>query len=158
MKSWLLLLYVGVAFLSAPSYAQEQLPTFDQVRSQYAKSKDLTRVSYLYRRCAALQLNAAALLVRKKQIKAAFHYENLAQHYMLMSEAVDREIDLNQRTQSFKPAETVSLAVKHLSEIYDKRLKENKTKRGEYFVDDKVLEKEMDECLNPDVLANSLGR
>lgn len=158
MKASLLLIYCGVVFMSLPSYAQEQLPTFDQVRSQYAKSKDLTRVSYLYRRCAALQLNAAAVLVRKKQSKAASDYENLAQHYMLMSESVDREIDLYQRTQSNKPGETVNLAVKHLSEIYAQRMKENKSKRGEYFADDAALQKEMDECLKPDALAKSLGR
>ena len=101
--------------MTAPSHAQEPLPTFDQVRSQYFTSKDLTRVSYLYRRCAALQLNAAALLVRKKQNKAASDYENLAQHYMLMSEVVDREIDLYQKTKTYKASETVNLAARLLA-------------------------------------------
>jgi hypothetical protein len=153
----LLLSLMAVSFCGASS-AQEQLPTFDQVRSQYAKSKDLTRVSFLYRRCAALQLNVAALLVRQKQAKAASDYETLAQHYMLMSEVVDREIDLYQRTKSNKPSETVNLAVKHLSEVYAQRMKENKIKRGEYFAEDVALEKEMDECLKPEALAKSLGR
>lgn len=153
----LLLSLMAVSFCASSS-AQEQMPTFDQVRSQYAKSKDLTRVSFLYRRCAALQLNVAALLVRKKQAKAASDYENLAQHYMLMSEVVDREIDLYHRTKTNKPSDTVNLAVKHLSEVYAQRMKENKIKRGEYFADDAVLEKEMDECLKPEALAKSLGR
>ena len=158
MKNILLLLCWGGVIASTPSHAQEPLPTFDQVRSQYFTSKDLTRVSYLYRRCAALQLNAAALLVRKKQNKAASDYENLAQHYMLMSEVVDREIDLHEGLKSNKPSETVSLAVKHLSEQYDKRMKQNKAIRGEYFANDVALQKEMTECLNPDALAKSLGR
>lgn len=152
------LMAVCFSAASATCYAQDPLPTFDQVRSQYAQSKDLTRVSFLYRRCAALQLNVAALLVRKKQTKAASDYEALAQHYMLMSEVVDREIDLYQRNKISKPGETVNLAVKHLSEIYAQRMRDNKSKRGEYFADDVVLEKEMDECLKPDVLAKSLGR
>ena len=143
---------------SASCFAQDPLPTFDQVRQQYAKSRDLTRVSFLYRRCAALQLNVSALLVRKKQNKAAADYENLAQHYMLMSEVVDREIDLYQRTKIDKPSETVSLAVKHLSEVYAQRMKENKMKRGEYFANDSALESEMTECLKPETLAKSLGR
>ena len=152
-----LLVLVAVSF-SATCIAQEQLASFDQVRSQYAKSKDLTRVSHLYRRCAALQLNVSALLVRKKQNKAASDYENLAQHFMLMSETVDREIDLYQRTKTNKPSDTVNLAVKHLSEVYAQRMRENKTKRGEYFVGDAMLEKEMDECLKPEALAKSVGR
>lgn len=161
MKLPSLLIGLMAVSFSAPSVAQEQLPSFDQVRSQYAKSKDLTRVSFLYRRCAALQLNVAALLVRKKQPKAAADYENLAQHYMLMSETVDREIDLYQgtpRTKGNKPGDTVNLAVKHLSEVYAQRMKDNKIKRGEYIADDAQLEKEIDECLKPDVLAKSLGR
>ena len=153
----LLLSLMAVSFCASSS-AQEPMPTFDQVRSQYAKSKDLTRVSFLYRRCAALQLNVAALLVRKKQAKAAADYENLAQHYMLMSEVVDREIDLYQKTKTYKVSETVNLAVKHLSEIYAQRMKENKAKRGEYFAADAQLESEMAECLKPDVLAKSVGR
>lgn len=147
-----------VVCCSVSAHAQEPLPTFDQVRSQYAKSRDLTRVSFIYRRCAALQLNVSALLVRQKQAKAAADYEQLAQHYMLMSEVVDREIDLYQRTKVNKPSETVNLAVKHLSEVYAQRMKDNKSKRGEFFANDPMLESEMAECLNPDALAKSLGR
>lgn len=153
----LLLSCVAVSF-SAAVFAQDQLPSFDQVRSQYAKNKDLTRVSFLYRRCAALQLNVSALLIRQKQNKAASDYENLAQHYMLMSEVVDREIDLYQRTKTNKPSDTVNLAVKHLSEVYAQRMRDNKAKRGEYFVGDAMLEKELDECLKPQALAKSVGR
>ncbi len=156
-KTWLLICWVA-ALASTPSHAQDPLPAFDLVRSQYFSSKDLTRVSHLYRRCAALQLNAAALLVRKKQNKAASDYENLAQHYMLMSEVVDREIDLYQKTKTYKASETVNLAVKHLSEIYAQRMRENKAKRGEYFAADPQLESEMAECLKPETLAKSVGR
>lgn len=158
MKLPSLLIGLMAVLFSAPSVAQEQLPSFDQVRSQYAKSKDLTRVSFLYRRCAALQLNVSALLIRQKQTKAAADYENLAQHYMVMSEVVDREIDLFQRTKTNKPSDTVNLAVKYLSEVYAQRMRDNKAKRGEYFVGDTALEKEMAECLKPDVLAKSVGR
>ena len=158
MRLPLLLMGWVMVSLSTPSYSQDDLPPFEQVRSQYFKSKDLTRVSYLYRRCAALELNAAALLVRQKHAKAASDYENLARHYMLMSEVVDREIDLHEGLKSTKPTETVSLAVKYLSELYDKRMKQNKAHRGDYFAGDVALEKEMSECLNPETLAKSLGR
>lgn len=158
MKRPLFLLCLVASVAATPSHAQERLPTFDQVRSQYFSTKDLTRISYIYRRCAALQLNAAALLARKKQTKAATDYENMAQHYMLMSEVVDKEVDLYQRTKTYKASETVNLAVKHLSEIYAQRMRENKAKRGEYFAADVELENEMAECLKPEALAKSLGR
>ena len=158
MKLLSLLLCLGGFCVMTPSHAQDELPSFEQVRSHYFKSKDLTRVSYLYRRCAALELNAAALLVRQKHAKGASDYENLARHYMLMSEAVDREIDLHEGLKSAKPTETVSLAVKYLSEIYGKRMQHNKATHGDFFAHDSMLKKEMAECLNPESLAKSLGR
>ena len=61
-----------VALLPLTWVAQAaEMATFDEVRAQYQSYKDPTRVSYLYNRCAALQLNVSALLARKGQAKAA---------------------------------------------------------------------------------------
>ena len=89
LRSMCIGLALGLASFGAS--ADPDLPSFEQVRTQYRETNDLTRVSYLYRRCAALQLNVAALLAKKKQTKAANDYENVANHYMLMAEAVDQE-------------------------------------------------------------------
>ena len=87
-KSWYFLFLI----FSCSVHAAE-LSTFDEVRSQYQLYKDPTRVSYLFNRCAALQLNVSALLTRKKQAQGAKDFEALAQHYMVLSEANEREID-----------------------------------------------------------------
>ena len=129
---------------------------FAQVRQQYRATNDLTRVSHLYRRCAALQLNVAALLTKKKQRKAATDYENLANHYMLLSEAMDIEIDKKRGVKSVQPMQAVSLSVQGLAELYDQRMKDNRAKRGEAFAGDDVLQAELAECLKPDAFVKSL--
>ncbi len=149
-------LALGLASFGAS--ADPDLPSFEQVRAQYRETNDLTRVSYLYRRCAALQLNVAALLAKKKQTKAANDYENVANHYMLMAEAVDQEVDKKLKLKSSKPMETVRLSVQFISEQYDQKMKDNMAKRGEFFAGDRVLEAELSECLVPATFAKKLGR
>jgi hypothetical protein len=140
------------------AWADPDLPSFEQVRTQYRETNDLTRVSYLYRRCAALQLNVAALLVKKKQTRAATDYESVANHYMLMAEAVDQEVDKKLKLKSSKPMETVRLSVQFISEQYDKKMRDNRAKRGEYFAGDRELEAELADCLVPEAFAKKLGR
>ena len=53
-----------------------ELASFDDIRSQYQSYKDPTRVSYLYNRCAALQLNVSALLARKGQGQGSKDFED----------------------------------------------------------------------------------
>ena len=149
---------LGLGLASFGASADPDLPSFEQVRAQYRETNDLTRVSYLYRRCAALQLNVAALLAKKKQTKAANDYENVANHYMLMAEAVDQEVDKKLKLKSTKPMETVRLSVQFISEQYDKKMKDNMAKRGEFFAGDRVLEAELSECLVPATFAKKLGR
>ncbi len=153
-------LFIGFALglSSFGAWADPDLPSFEQVRAQYRETNDLTRVSYLYRRCAALQLNVAALLAKKKQTKAASDYENVANHYMLMAEAVDQEVDKKLKLKSSKPMETVRLSVQFISEQYDQKMKDNMAKRGEFFAGDRVLEAELSECLVPATFAKKLGR
>lgn len=149
-------LATSLCVATSMAQANDMLP-FDQVRQQYRTTNDLTRVSHLYRRCAALQLNVAALLVKKKQRKAATDYENLANHYMMLSEATDIEIDKKRGVKTVKPMETISLSVKGLTELYEQRMKDNRAKRGEAFAGDSVLEAELAECLKPDAFVKSLA-
>jgi hypothetical protein len=128
-----------------------EMATFDEVRAQYQSYKDPTRVSYLYNRCAALQLNVAALLSRKGQTKGAKDFEALAQHYMVLSEANEREIDKKRGLKSKDLIQTVHRNVGVVSEVYSKRLKENFAKRGDYIVGDAQLETELNECVAVDI-------
>jgi len=144
-------LLIAAAF-AAPlySYANDLVP-FDQVRAKYQRYKDPTRLSYLFNRCAALQLNVAALLERKRQKKGAQDFEALAQHYMVLSEANEREIDKKRGLNSKETMKTVSRNVANVSELYAKRMKNNYTNRGDYIVGDAQLESELTECNLPDV-------
>ena len=144
------LFFTGLLPLALAAQAAE-LVTFDEIRSQYQSYKDPTRVSYLYNRCAALQLNVSALLSRKGQAKGAKDFEALAQHYMVWSEANEREIDKKRGLKSKDLIQTVHRNVGVVSEVYSRRLKENFAKRGDYIVGDAQLEAELKECNLPDV-------
>ncbi|GEM_PF-3307272 len=149
MKS---LRFLVVLFFSCLSlvHAVEMSP-FDEVRTQYKTYRDPTRLSYLYNRCAALQLNVSALLQRKGEKKGAQDFEALAQHYMVLSEANEREIDKKRGLKSKDTMKTVQRNVGTVSEVYSKRLKNNYAKRGEFIVGDAQLEAELAECNLPEV-------
>jgi hypothetical protein len=128
-----------------------ELSTFDEVRKQYQSYRDPTRLSYLYNRCAALQLNVAALLQRKGQPQGAKDFESLAQHYMVLSEANEREIDKSRGLKSKETMKIVQRSVANVSETYSARMKRNFAQRREYIVGDAQLESELSECNLPDV-------
>jgi hypothetical protein len=148
MKSHHLILLMLLALIQGARAAE--LPTFDEVRAQYQSYKDPTRVSYLYNRCAALQLNVAALMQRKGQKQGAKDFESLAQHYMVLSEANERETDKKRGFKSKDTMKTVQRNVGNVSEAYSQRLKANFAKRGEYIVGDAQLEAELAECNLPE--------
>ncbi len=136
-------------FLCLPSLAND-LVSFDEVRAKYQAYKDPTRLSYLFNRCAALQLNVSALLARKGQKSGAKDFENLAQHYMVLSEANERETDKRRGLKSKDTMVTVSRNVANVSELYSKRMKTNFAQRGDYIVGDPQLEAELAECNLPE--------
>lgn len=148
MKSYKIVLWALLAGTMTVQAAE--LPPFDEVRAKYQAYKDPTRLSYLFNRCAALQLNVAALLERKGQKKGAQDFEALAQHYMVLSEANEREIDKKRGLKSKETMKTVSRNVANVSEVYSKRMKNNYAQRREYIIGDAQLEAELAECNLPD--------
>jgi len=149
MKSHYSILFVLLTMAHAANAAD--MSTFDEIRTQYQKYRDPTRLSYLYNRCAALQLNVSALLMRKGQKQGAQDFENLAQHYMVLSEANEREIDKKRGLKSKETMKTVNRNVANVSEVYSKRMKDNASKRGDYLIGDAQLESELAECNLPEV-------
>jgi cytochrome c1 len=147
----------AAALLGAFAAQAAELATFDEVRSQYQSYKDPTRVSYLYNRCAALQLNVAALLARKGQAKPGQDFEALAQHYMVLSEANEREIDKKRGLKSKDTMKTVHRNVATVSEVYSQRMKKNSLQTGEYVRGDAQLENELQDCMNPDTFVKKLS-
>lgn len=148
MKSRKLVCF-ALLYVALTAHADD-LKTFDELRAQYQSYKDPTRLSYMFNRCAALQLNVAALLARKGQAKGAKDFESLAQHYMVLSEANEREIDKKRGLKSKDTMKTVHRNVGVVSDVYSQRLKENFSKRGDYVVGDAQLEAELAECNLPD--------
>ena len=143
---------ISLVLLCLPLLSQaNELATFDAVRTKYQQYRDPTRLSYLYNRCAALQLNVSALLMRKGEKKGAQDFESLAQHYMVLSEANEREIDKKRGVKSKDVMKTVSRNVATVSEVYSKRMAENFAKRRDYIVGDSQLESELIECNLPEV-------
>jgi hypothetical protein len=149
-------LIFGMLLAMAELSQAAEMATFDAIRSQYQSYRDPTRVSYLYNRCAALQLNVSALLARKGQTKGAKDFEALAQHYMVLSEANERDIDKKRGLKSKDTMKTVQRNVGVVSEVYSKRLRDNFAKRGEYIVGDAQLEAELSECNVPEVFRKQL--
>jgi hypothetical protein len=156
MKSHHSFLFLLLALTQIAQAAE--LSTFDEVRAQYQSYKDPTRVSYLYNRCAALQLNVAALLQRKGQKQGAKDFESLAQHYMVLSEANERETDKKRGLKSKDTMKTVHRSVGNVSEMYSARMKQNFVKRGEYFLGDTQIESELQECMNPDTFVGKISK
>lgn len=156
MKSriFCLALWLGLSL----SVGAAELATFDDVRKKYQTYRDPTRVSYLYNRCAALQLNVAALMTRMGQTQASKDFEALSQHYMVLSEANEREIDKKRGLKSKDTMKTVQRNVATVSEVYSKRMNANKLKNGEYFRGDAQVEDELQECMNPDTFVKKLGK
>lgn len=144
------ILFFLLLLVSITSQAAE-LSTFDEVRARYQSYRDPTRLSYLYNRCAALQLNVAALLHRKGQHQGAKDFESLAQHYMVLSEANEREIDKKRGLKSKDTMKTVNRSVANVSESYTARMNRNFAQRREYIVGDAQLESELAECNLPEV-------
>jgi hypothetical protein len=143
-------LTLTICVLSAQCVAAE-LMAFDEVRAQYQAYRDPTRLSYLYNRCAALQLNVAAVLARNGQKKGALDFEGLARHYMILSEANEREIDKKRGLKSKDLPQTIHRNVGNVSELYSKRMKQNHDRRGDYIKGDSQLEAELIECNLPEV-------
>jgi hypothetical protein len=156
MKSRKLFFLIAAFFVCACDAAE--LSTFDQERQKYQSYKDPTRASYLYNRCAALQLNVAALMARKGQAQGAKDYEALAQHYMVLSEANERAIDKKRGIKSKDTMKTVQRNVANISELYSARMRHNLVQKGEYFLGDPQIEYELHECLNPDQFVLKLNK
>ena len=135
-----------------------QLASFDDIRSQYQSYKDPTRVSYLYNRCAALQLNVSALLARKGQGQGSKDFEVLAQHYMVLSEANEREIDKKRGLKSKDTMKTVHRNVAKVSELYSKRMSANYSKTGDYVRGDIQIEEELQECMSPETFVKKISK
>jgi hypothetical protein len=142
----------------SPITQSAELGLFDDIRTQYQTYRDPTRLSYLFNRCAALQLNVAALLERKGQKQGAKDFENLAQHYMVLSEANERDTDKKRGLKSKDTMKTVQRSVANVSELYSARMKRNYLQKGDYILGDSQIESELQECMNPDTFVKKASK
>lgn len=149
---------ICITLLSSNAFASD-LISFDAVRSEFKKSRDQTRISYLFSRCAALQLNVAALLQKGGANESALTYEKAAQQYMVLAETVEEAVNVKRGVKDADPARNVSISVTNIAELYSKQMNSNYAKRGGYIIGDAQLQKEIEECNKQDkFLERVLGK
>jgi len=145
-------------FALASICTASELATFDEIRRDYQAYRDPTRLSYLFNRCAALQLNVSAILQRQGQQQGARDFESLAQHYMVLSEANEREMDKKSGIKTKSAMQVVNRYVTLVSEAYTLRMNDNLVKRGAYLKGDAQLEAELVECNLPEAFKKKATR
>jgi hypothetical protein len=59
-----------------------EIVSFEQIKEQFKRTKDETRITYLLNRCAALQLNVSALMLKSGNEEVSNKYRKSAQLYM----------------------------------------------------------------------------
>ena len=136
--------YVLIAV--AQSVFAVELVNFEVIREQFKRTKDETRVTYLLNRCAALQLNVSALLLKGGDEKSSTKYQQSAVIYMQLARRIEEQTDKKRGTKNSDPVTNVKISVTNISELYSQKLSENYAKRGDYIVGDQQIEKEMTEC------------
>ena len=85
--------YVLIAV--AQSVFAVELVNFEVIREQFKRTKDETRVTYLLNRCAALQLNVSALLLKGGDEKSSTKYQQSAVIYMQLAGRIEEQTDKN---------------------------------------------------------------
>lgn len=163
MKKILLLIGIIPSFFytvfSANSAYAGDLISFDQVRNEFKKNRDQTRISYLFSRCAALQLNVAALLQKGGANDSASTYQKAAEQYMMLAETVEDAVNKKRGVKDADPARNVSITVANIAELYSKQMNSNYAKRGDYIIGDIQLQKEIEDCSKQDkFLEKVLGK
>ena len=158
MKKLIIIISVYSALLSNIAFAGE-LISFDSVRIEFKKSRDENRITYLLSRCAALQINVAALLQKGGANDTASTYEKAAQQYMILAESVEEAVLKKRGVKDADPARNVSISVTNIAELYSKQMNSNYAKRGDYIIGDTQLQKEIEDCSKQDkFLEKILGK
>lgn len=135
------------------------LITFDAVRAEFKRSRDENRITYLLSRCAALQLNVAALLQKGGANDTATTYEKAAQQYMVLAESVEEAVLKKRGVKDADSARNISISVANIAELYSKQMNSNYAKRGDYIIGDIQLQKEIEDCSKQDkFLEKVLGK
>ena len=133
-----------------------EIVSFEQIKEQFKRTKDETRITYLLNRCAALQLNVSALMLKSGNEEVSNKYRKSAQLYMQLAAAIDEGTDKKRGVKKSDPSKNVQISVTNMASLYSQKLNDNYAKSGDYIVGDKQIKNELEDCTDHEKFVQSI--
>ena len=145
-----------ILLASIQSVLAVELVSFEQIKEQFKRTKDETRITYLLNRCAALQLNVSALALKGGDEEVSKKYRMSAQLYMQLAAAVDEATDKKRGVKKSDTSKNVQITVTNMASLYSQKLNDNYAKSGDYIINDKELKNELEDCTDHEKFIQSI--
>lgn len=132
----------------------QELKSFNQIKLDFKEDRDKSRLSYLFARCASLNLVNSALASRGGSKTTADKFQEAAVQYMEFSDLIEQEVDKSRRVirSDKERANSVNISVNEIVKIYQARMNSNYARSGNYIIEDVGLKSEIEKCQNPNKL------
>lgn len=132
----------------------QDIKSFNEIKREFKQDGDKSRLSYLFSRCASLNLVNAALSSRGGSEETSSRFQKAAVTYMQFSDLVESEVDRNRKvTRSDRErAKSIDISVTEIAKIYQARMNNNYAKTGNYIIEDEGLKDEIEKCRDPNKL------
>jgi hypothetical protein len=145
-----------ILLASIQSVLAVEIVSFEQIKEQFKRTKDETRITYLLNRCAALQLNVSALMLKSGKEEVSNQYRKSAQLYMQLAAAIDETTDKKRGVKKSDPSKNVQISVTNMASLYSQKLNDNYAKSGDYIVGDKQIKNELEDCTDHEKFVQSI--
>ena len=141
------------SILGCAGVLADEIISFEGIRNQYKTSADETRISYLFLRCASLQLAVSALALKGGLDEVSEINRKSAVQYMSLAGAVDEETNKKRGVKNSSVSNNIENAVKSILNVYTDRMQANYAKSGDYITSDNQLKNEITKCIDAETLA-----
>lgn len=139
----------------------KDIKSFNEIKREFKQDGDMSRISYIFSRCASLSLVNASLVSRGGDEKTSSQFQKSAVQYMELSDLVEQDIDKNRKVaRSDKDrAKSIGISITEISNLYQARLNSNYARTGNYIIEDENIKEEIEKCRDPNKLVEwILGR